>query len=59
MLSSYIAVPSKEACDGFTWCKLYIFSHIKIVRKDVCFAPSESDVVIGVIKKIQKVHSCP
>jgi hypothetical protein len=50
MLSSYLVLPSKEACDGFGWCKVYIFSQMKIVRKDACFAPSESDFVIGVLK---------
>jgi hypothetical protein len=51
MLSSYLVVPSKEACDGFGWCQLYIFSHMKIGGKDVCFAPPEPEFVIGVLKK--------
>jgi hypothetical protein len=29
----------------FGWCKASIFSHMKIVRKDICFAPSESEFV--------------
>ncbi len=35
----------------FGWCEAYIFSRMKMVRKDICFAPSKSEFVNGIYKK--------
>jgi hypothetical protein len=43
-----IAVPSKEAGDSFGWCVAFIFSHMKIVRKDIFLAPSGSEFGNGI-----------
>jgi hypothetical protein len=48
VIQSYHPKKLVAALDG---AKYYIFSHIKIEKKDVCFALSESEFVIGVLKQ--------